>query len=750
MKKIITLLLVLSLAGAMSTTALAAADGTTKSNSTNASSTNTVQITVKASGDGCIAATTDGSDIHDDEVTSLELDLNPDKESKIILKAKANDGYKFVGWKDEKYDAIFDERETISFDAEEEMNITAVFEYNRVNISVKTSGDGCIAATTDGSDIHDDEVTSLELDLNPDKESKIILKAKANDGYKFIGWKDEKYDAIFDERETIFFDAEEDMNIAAVFEYNEDSEDVVIRCSKEGIGYIAFSNDGTEPVIDYSDSADMMLIEAEKGDKLIFKAEPGDGCSFAGWINEKSGKIFSNEEVLSFDAYTDMEFYALFVGFDMDLVTVKASTEGNGQIAGSIDNTEPEFDPDNPQSSYFTSISKGGKVVLKAKADKGWKFYQWINTDTNSLYSLNDTVVVTADKAVNLKACFVDAASAVKITAKTQGSGQLADAIDGYEIIFDKDNPSHELEIDTVQGMSIAIKAKPDNGWKFDHWINADTGEIYSEYAIIGIDVEKSLNLIAVFSETDRIRINVSVDGFGCFAHSDDGNEPSDDNTTDNYGIDLTPGSINTIKLKAIADEGYVFGYWMDSDTHEFYSFDQILTIVPTENLDITAVFEDMGKEHTIVTDNTVIYYEIKDDIVIRTNSQSDTVTVQIEDGIISSDDTEGLSIENGIITISKELADSMLKDGRNNLRLAFADGELEVTVVTAEITDPVDDPSTDDPSTDDPSKTIKPSTDTPKTGNAASTSAAAAAVILGSAAAAVVLGKKRKKDEQE
>ena len=155
MKKIITLLLVLSLAGAMSTTALAAADGTPKSNSTNASSTNTVQITVKASGDGCIAATTDGSDIHDNEVTSLELDLNPDKESKIILKAKANDGYKFVGWKDEKYDAIFDERETISFYAEE------------------------------------------------------------------------------------------DMNIAAVFEYNEDSEDVVIRCSKDGIGYIAFSNDGT-------------------------------------------------------------------------------------------------------------------------------------------------------------------------------------------------------------------------------------------------------------------------------------------------------------------------------------------------------------------------------------------------------------------------------------------------------------------------------------------------------------------------
>jgi len=193
MKKIITLLLVLSLAGAMSTTALAAADGTPKSNSTNASSTNTVQITVKASGDGCIAATTDGSDIHDNEVTSLELDLNPDKESKIILKAKANDGYKFIGWKDEKYDAIFDERETISFYAEEEMNITAVFEYNRVNISVKASGDGCIAATTDGSDIHDNEVTSLELDLNPDKESKIILKAKANDGYKFVGWKDEKY-----------------------------------------------------------------------------------------------------------------------------------------------------------------------------------------------------------------------------------------------------------------------------------------------------------------------------------------------------------------------------------------------------------------------------------------------------------------------------------------------------------------------------------------------------------------------------
>ena len=135
---------------------------------------------------------------------------------------------------------------------------------------------------------------------------------------------------------------------------------------------------------------------------------------------------------------------------------------------------------------------------------------------------------------------------------------------------------------------------------------------------------------------------------------------------------------------------------------------------------------EPIRAEHTSITCGR------NSDIVINTTSKSDTVVVRIDGGTAATNETEGLTLENGTVTISKELANKILKDGENKLNLEFSDGTLEVVVyVTGE------------------SSTITPNVDVPKTGDTASAIAVSAAV-LGSLTAALFLAMKRRKGEQE
>ena len=67
--------------------------------------------------------------------------------------------------------------------------------------------------------------------------------------------------------------------------------------------------------------------------------------------------------------------------------------------------------------------------------------------------------------------------------------------------------------------------------------------------------------------------------------------------------------------------------------------------------------------------------------IVIRTNSESETVAIRIGGGLAGTDETEGVTLENGTVTLSGEFANKILEDGENTLRLVFSDGEIEISI---------------------------------------------------------------------
>ena len=114
----------------------------------------------------------------------------------------------------------------------------------------------------------------------------------------------------------------------------------------------------------------------------------------------------------------------------------------------------------------------------------------------------------------------------------------------------------------------------------------------------------------------------------------------------------------------------------------ENYSFTD--TVLYERGFGLTYATEE---EKVIMAEHTNITWgRSGESIVIRTNSTSDTVAIRIGGGLVATQNTEGVTIENGTVTLSGELANAILSDGTNTLRIIFADGEIEITVnVTTE-----------------------------------------------------------------
>ena len=268
------------------------------------------------------------------------------------------------------------------------------------------------------------------------------------------------------------------------------------------------------------------------------------------------------------------------------------TTEGRGQVAVSIDGSEPVFDDEYPMQTATINPSVVDTVILGAKADEGWTFAYWINADTGAFYSADAVITVEVTGNLNLKAVFADD-SLLTVTAIREGSGQIAISLDGSEPVFDDERPMQNAGASVNVGDTIIFGAKADEGWTFAYWINADTGEFYSADATITVEVTGNLNLKAVFADDSLMSVTASTEGNGQIAISLDGSDPEfdDENPKQNAGASVNVG--DTIIFGAKADEGWTFTGWRYADTNKIYSDEETITIEVTETLHLIAVFEE-------------------------------------------------------------------------------------------------------------------------------------------------------------
>ena len=92
------------------------------------------------------------------------------------------------------------------------------------------------------------------------------------------------------------------------------------------------------------------------------------------------------------------------------------------------------------------------------------------------------------------------------------------------------------------------------------------------------------------------------------------------------------------------------------------------------------------------------------DDIVIRTNSDSETVAIRIGGGLAGTENTDGVVFENGILTLSVAFLNTVLENGENTLNLVFSDGELQISIFVTDTEKDDESSDTSEPdNSDDP-----------------------------------------------
>ena len=151
------------------------------------------------------------------------------------------------------------------------------------------------------------------------------------------------------------------------------------------------------------------------------------------------------------------------------------------------------------------NVIPGDTVVLKAKADEGYKFALWMNETTKQLYSMDADITVAVTEATELKAYFIPDEETVSIKVDTEGPGQIEGTDDGSEPEFNSEYPVQSIYLNTLAGNTIILVAKPSEDpalaeWKFTGWKDNATGEIVSTDARYEFEAVNALDLTAVFT----------------------------------------------------------------------------------------------------------------------------------------------------------------------------------------------------------------------------------------------------------
>ncbi len=172
----------------------------------------------------------------------------------------------------------------------------------------------------------------------------------------------------------------------------------------EGRGQVAVSFDGSEPVFDDESPMQTATINPSVVDTVTLGAKADEGWTFAYWINADTGEFYSADAIITVEVTGSLNLKAVFA--DDSLLTVTATREGSGQVAISLDGSEPEFDDEFPMQNAGASVNVGDTVTLGAKADEGWIFTGWRYADTNDFYSDKATISIEVTETLHLVAVF--------------------------------------------------------------------------------------------------------------------------------------------------------------------------------------------------------------------------------------------------------------------------------------------------------------------------------------------------------
>ena len=333
--------------------------------------------------------------------------------------------------------------------------------------------------------------------------------------------------------------------------------DITVTAAFEKITYtVTYSTDGNG-IID--GNTKQTVAYKESGSEVT--AIPNEGYKFVRW---NDGKETSNR--VESGVTCDKTYTAIF---EKMTYTLKYTTDGNGTIAG---NTEQTVE----YGEQATSVT--------ATANEGYKFVKWsdgLGTATRSDRNITSHKTVTAEFARLV----------YSVTYETDGNGTIE--------IVDVATVDKVVQRIVYGGESFKVKVTPIEGYYFVKW--SDTGNTDNIRQDIGI--KQNINAVAIF---EKIKFTVT------YIASENGFIEGEANQSVAFDE-------STIEVKAIANEGYRFVKWSDTENtnpirHDINVKENIEACAIFERLYLTVTFSTSGYTYLIVNDEE--YYGFYEQIV--------------------------------------------------------------------------------------------------------------------------------------
>ena len=409
-----------------------------------------VTVTYKAAEGGSVSKETESVNINDEEAAFEGA------------KATADEGYKFIGWKDADGNIVSEDPTYVPSNIEEDATFTASFEKEE---EPEVAGAKVVTITYKATEGGSVSKTSEKIDLE-DKEAKIEgSTATADEGYEFIGWKDANGTVVWEEAKFTPSNIEKDTTFTAAFELKEvEMPAITYHRNANGIYVRIDAPEGAFP------QGTKAIVEAVNDDSIINAATSA--------AQDASEDDLSVEKVLAVDITFEYD------GKEIEPEVPISVSLTTGEIANADEAKVVHVD-DSGNASVVGANIHDNKAEFSSDAFSVYAIVTGIH-DENSRLTV-EFVKFEDGETKTIASIYVKQSDDMETVLYDPGVGKLPDGVN-FEGWAEKPDYTADTTGLTIAGVRKAIK----DDYDWDSVIDGDTVTYYAilikQYKITYLD----------------------------------------------------------------------------------------------------------------------------------------------------------------------------------------------------------------------------------------------------------------------
>ena len=478
-----------------------------------------VEVTAVAEADGIQADFSTGC-------TASPVKQSITRGDQAMVTASEGPDYAFVGWFEDGIE-VSPER-TYGFKAEVDRHLVARFRKADKTILVNTDPLDSAEVLCDGVPVVDGKVRAKDGDILTFTMRPKVRPDNPEKTYRFVEWRetDAQGITIANKQEVCEYRVNGNARIEAVM----DGRDThTVRAEADPL-------EGGTVTLKRGETAGMVL-EVPEGERVTAEATPSEGYIFDGWYlsnggSDASSTLVSSERSYTFEPITDCVIQAKFTrACKVDVVVEPAAAMAGKYLVhgeGYCMKGEP------------ATLS----IELTAEASKQFTFKGWYDAKTDLLLGTDPSYLefYPEDVECTVRAVFEENTYTVEAKAKKTFVERGTVEIEGHP---------GASSVTCGCGDTVILKAKPNDGYRFDHWKD-DSGEEYDSAELV-VKVTKSDTYTAIFTDS-KPEVMVTADSWlgGTVTCNGTVVKP----TTDKFKLG------ETLTLTAKAHPGFLFWGW--------------------------------------------------------------------------------------------------------------------------------------------------------------------------------------------